>query len=546
MKTTFRQSMSWLHTWGGLWFTWILFAIFLTGTLGVFDDPISHWLREKGKIGEFTPLTAEQRADAVRKAQAYLQEKSPRAEFWTIGLPDDENPELRVFWRADDDAPVHRLRLDAQTGRELPPGTARETEGGHHFVHMHFEFHAGMAGIWIVGAATVAMLVALVSGIVVHKKIFTDFFTFRPGKGQRSWLDGHNALGVLTLPFLFMISYTGLIIFWSIYMPAGILARYAGDEDAFFAKLNEGPPPRPMQFADAPVHELASLMQRGEAAIEREAGFVVVNHAGDRSAAVRIFGRFDPEAETDRLVGRSNGSALFDGVSGETIDVQKPNTVRGGNVLQTQRTMNALHFVRFGGYPMKWLYFLSGMAGAAMLATGAILFMVKRRKKSANEFGGATPRVYRIIEALNVAAIAGLSLACIGFFWINRLLPLDVAQRGTREIVLFFALWLLTLVHAGLRPPLAAWREQLAAVATLCLALPLLNLATTGDWLFAALARGDGETAGVELTAIAFGLIFAAALRQLQRRMAKPAVDTRIDEKTGAPANDVAPATGGR
>lgn len=517
MKQRFRQSMSWLHTWGGLWFTWILFAIFLTGTLGVFDDPISHWMREQGKIGDIKPLTAEQRAESVEVAQHYLAGKAPRAEFWGIGLPDEAQAALRVFWREQEESPFEQRLLDPANGRESG-ASQRETEGGHHFVHMHFELHAGTAGIWIVGAATVAMLVALVSGIVVHKKIFTDFFTFRPRKGQRSWLDGHNALGVLTLPFLFMISYTGLIIFWALYMPAGIMARHDGDEESFFAALNEGPAPRPMQHIDAPLPELSPLMLRGEAAIEREASFVVVEHVGDRSASVRIFGRFDPDAESDRLVGRSNGSALFDAITGETIDVQKPNTVRGGNVLAIQRTMNALHFVRFGGYPMKWLYFICGMAGTAMLATGAILFMVKRRKKSADEFGTATPRVYRLIEALNVAALAGLSLACIAYFWINRLLPLDIADRAVREIQLFFILWLLTLLHAGLRPPMRAWIEQLAVSAALCLGLPLLNLLTTGDWLFSALARGDSETAGVELTAMVFGLIFMAILRHLRQR----------------------------
>lgn len=525
MKQTFRQSMSWLHTWGGLWFTWILFAIFLTGTLGVFDDPISHWMRDKGKVGEMPQSTAASRSQAVALAQDYLVRHMPRAEFWGIGLPNDDEPTLRVFWREADGKPFVQRHLDPHRGTEMKPGSSRESEGGHHFVHMHFEFHAGTAGIWLVGAATMAMLVALVSGIVVHKKIFTDFFTFRPGKGQRSWLDGHNALGVLALPFLFMITYTGLIIFWATYMPAGILTRYAGDQDAFFAKLTEGPAPRPLQSVAAPVAELAPLMLRGEAAFEREASFVVVDHAGDRSAAVRIFGRFDPDAEADSLVGRNSGTALFDAVSGETLDIQKPNSVRGGKVLATQRTMNALHFVRFGGTPMKWLYFLSGMAGAAMLATGAILFMVKRRKKSANEFGSATPRVYRVIETLNVAAIAGLLLACIGFFWINRLLPLDVTERATREIVLFFVLWLLTLLHAALRPPLVAWREQLAAAAGLCLGLPLLNRLSSGDWLFAALARGDGATAGVELTAVAFGLLFIVALRHLQRRAANTLVD---------------------
>ena len=34
--------MAWLHTWVGLWFSWLLFAAFLTGTLAVFAEPITH------------------------------------------------------------------------------------------------------------------------------------------------------------------------------------------------------------------------------------------------------------------------------------------------------------------------------------------------------------------------------------------------------------------------------------------------------------------------------------------------------------------------
>ena len=57
--------------------------------------------------------------------------------------------------------------------------------------------------------------------MITHKRIFKDFFTFRPRKGQRSWLDGHNAVGVLVLPFHLMITYTGLITLMAMYMPWG-------------------------------------------------------------------------------------------------------------------------------------------------------------------------------------------------------------------------------------------------------------------------------------------------------------------------------------
>ncbi len=58
------------------------------------------------------------------------------------------------------------------------------------------------------------MLIALVSGIITHKKIFTDFFTLRTFKSQRSWLDFHNISSVVALPFFLTITFTGLAIFF--------------------------------------------------------------------------------------------------------------------------------------------------------------------------------------------------------------------------------------------------------------------------------------------------------------------------------------------
>ncbi|MEM9335787.1 MAG: PepSY-associated TM helix domain-containing protein, partial [Pseudomonadota bacterium] len=53
MKGGFRQSMTWLHTWTGLLFCWILYFMFVTGTLGYFDTEIDHWMApERGPAKE--------------------------------------------------------------------------------------------------------------------------------------------------------------------------------------------------------------------------------------------------------------------------------------------------------------------------------------------------------------------------------------------------------------------------------------------------------------------------------------------------------------
>ena len=136
---------------------------------------------------------------------------------------------------------------------------------------------------------------------------------------------------------------------------------------------------------------------------------------------------------------------------------------------QVHETIEALHKADFGGWTVKWLYFFSGLTGTAMIAIGTLLFSIKRRKKSEHEFGDATARIYRCVEALNVAALAHCCGKASSTSTGNRLIPAAWPERGAWEIRVFFAVWAATLVHALWRPPRRAWDEQLAAAAVLCL-----------------------------------------------------------------------------
>lgn len=522
----FRQAQAWLHTWCGLWFSWLLFAVFLTGTLAVFDEPISHWMTPEHHAEEAAAAAAPKVATAGRAQRlawgtAYMAEHHPQAQMWELWPADAQGAgELKVYW-FDAKGEYAAAALDPATGAALAADTAtpvRGTLAGHHFVDFHYELHAGQVGLWIVGIAALAMLVALVSGVITHKRIFKDFFTFRPKKGQRSWLDAHNAVAVLTLPFQLMIAYTGIVISGLTFMPAAKLAHYGSDKAAqqqFMADLNGGKPAR--RGIAMPVPELESFAARGQALMGQPVRAVVIDHPGDAAARIGVYG-WNGEAESLHRLSPTTGMASFSAATGEVLQVRLPGAADGGTAALAQSAMGGLHMASFGGWAVKWLYFLCGLAGTAMMGTGACLFMVKRRGKHGTEFGAATARVYRLVEGLNVAAIAGLGIACIGYLWANRLVPLGLAQRADWELRVFFGLWLLALVHALLRKPGAAWREQMGLLAALCLLLPVLNLATTGDWPLAQWLRGDWESAGVEAVSVAFGLAAVAALRFLRRR----------------------------
>ncbi|WP_174999037.1 PepSY-associated TM helix domain-containing protein [Rugamonas aquatica] len=508
-----RQRMAWLHTWGGLWVCWLSFAIFLTGTLSVFVDPISHWMRpelveQHAEESAFAPSGHDaQLAHGVR----HLQQQAQGSSMWEL-WPRAGEREFQVFW-INASGYYSDAHLSTVTGAEVPDdaGKVRDTSGGNHFVEFHHALHAGSIGLWIVGVASAAMLVALISGVITHKRIFKDFFTFRPGKGQRSWLDAHNLLGVLTLPFLFVIVYSGLAISWSTYMPAVIWAQELRTGEKTNVR-DYGPVSQPSGRPGA-MTPLAPLVLRAEQTFGSPVYAVVVNHPGDAAMTVQVYSSTSPSSQQGQLLS-TRGMMTFDGVSGALLATQMPHAVPANPARATMRTLDELHRLHFAGAVIRWLYFLAGLAGTAMMAVGAILFMVKRRVKSLKEFGARTPQVYRLIDVLNVASVAGLPLACIAYLWSNRLIPLALAERHEWEVAAFFAAWLAALVHAACRPAALAWSEQLWTAAALCLLLPALNAVTTGQQVFGYLLAGDIERGGVELAVLAFGAVLAvAALR---------------------------------
>ncbi len=496
MKASFTQSMDWLHTWAGLLFGWLLFAIFFTGTLTVFDQEITYWMQPE--LHHVTPAPLN-----VDAAVRTLEQVAPHAERWWIELPSERTPVSTIQWSQD--GTFMSRSINPHTGQPL---TLRDTHGGEFFYRFHYQLLLDQIGIWVVGAAAMAMLAALVTGIVIHHRIFKDFFTFRPtASSHRSWLDAHNVTSVLVLPFHLMITFTGLVIFWAIYMPAAIQTRYEGDMTTFWAEaelfLERGPAnqPVPLVSLGGLEREARSYWQGGRTQS------IVVEHPGDRHALVHMYRRSDDRLNLD------SGRVTFDGASGAFRAVwlnEKPAHL-------TLSVLSGLHFVRFGGAPMRWLYFGMGLAASAMIATGLVLWVVKRQGRYA-----ATNAVgYRLVEGLNVAAVAGLLVATSTFFWANRLLPPDLPARELRELQIFFMAWSLCLGHALLHgflrrgASLQIWTTHLVLGAGLFCLLPILNAFTTESHLLLTLPQGQWDLAAVDLTALMGGLVLGWTARRL-------------------------------
>lgn len=523
----FRQAMAWLHTWAGLLLGWLLFAIFVTGTLSYFKAEFTRWMRPELQALHTAPQP--NAADVAERALAALRQHAPQTVQWILQLPDARQREAMVLWQGAPRERFQTLLVQPVTGEILTP---RATAGGEFFYRFHFELrtaHQGrwvLQGRWIVGVATLLMFVALLTGVVTHRRIFKDFFTFRPAKGgQRAWLDAHNVSGVLALPFYLVMTFSGLMIFHALYLPAGIAAAYPGargtDSASYFADVQGDAPPsaspkRPAAPAPLPPLAVGTALEQAQA-----------HWQGGRIQRVRA--QRDASGQVRLEITRHDGDRLeygperlwFDGTTGRLLHEAAP----AGPARLTYGVLYGLHLARFAGPGLRWALFGFGMLGSLMIATGLVLWTVKRQAQSRRVASQPQrpPFGERLVATLNLAALAGLPLAVAVYLAANRLLPLQWPDRANAELACFFAAWALTLGVAAMLPGRRGWCALLALAGTLWALLPVLNAATTDAHLGVSLPARDWALAGMDLAFLATGALLLGVARRMGARRNAPA-----------------------
>jgi uncharacterized iron-regulated membrane protein len=517
MKEGFRQSMAWLHTWLGLVVGWLLFFVYLTGTLGYLDKEIDYWMTPEKPHFAATPGTHKQLAIA----QSRLTAVAAGAQTWNIQLIGGrEAPWLEIKWTQKPDASnkrgeTKRETLNPITGAPFD-NSARATGGGQLLYRMHYSlaYMKLNTAILIVMICTVIMFAGMVSGIIAHKRIFKDFFTFRPGKGQRSWLDGHNLLSVTALPFHLVVTYSGLLFFVFIFVPAvpkivfvpkpGLTVQqqvYGGPFGVTSAHI-----PEPAGVAE-PLTALASMVDEADRIWGKDQLTTLeVRNPGDANARVMI------KPLPGATVSIPDYGLLFDGVNGKLVEKFQDPYAFGA----TDQVLKGIHRGLFAGPFLRILYLFMGIGGTAMIGTGLLLWSNKRKTKLLDtnkdlHFGIA------LVDTLNLGTIVGLPIAIAAYFWANRLLPVAMETRAAWEVHVMYLTFAAAFLYPIVRPLQKAWVELLWVAAAAIGLLPLANALTTERHLGVSLAQHDWVMAGFDLTALAVGIVFSLFAWRLQK-----------------------------
>jgi len=482
--------MIWLHTYSGLVIGWLLFAIFVTGTLSYFTTEITHWM--KPELHSNNTIN-----QPVNRAIRHLQQHAVNEKRWRILLPNERSNALTVQWGDRKNRQKHII-----SENNLAPKTARETEGGQFFKSFHYTLQLRQyGGRYIAGIAAMFMLVAVFSGIFTHRRFFRDFFTLRKGKLNKTLTDFHAIFGIITIPFCIVICSSAIMIYATYYNPWSANHYYSGGQKELnkhiipsLTKLSDNSPSAtPIKDFTLIQNQINKLWQ-GTNQIARIT-FEQPYHQNGRVIVERVK-TLSLSNQAERLV--------FSAITSEQLKGYSEHST----AMQIRRIFYGLHEAKFAEPFLRWILFTLGVISSALIGTGLIMWLNKRLEKAKIHHAG-----HFIVARLNLCGILGLIIAVLSYFYANRIIPFDVADRANIEVQVFFITWLISAVHAVVRPINKAWIEQLCVASFICLTLPIVDIFSPEGYLLPSIVQGNMSYLSFTLVILLCGFVLMALAR---------------------------------
>lgn len=500
LKKDETKAMVAVHGWSGILLGLLLYAVVLTGAVAVFAHEIGAW--SAGHLA--TRSSFEQPIDATMRR---LTAQTPPQYREAVNLFEIGDHGLGVFFHRHqpnaEGVPAEKgvyYQLD-NSGRILATvtGFADDLFGPRNddalsafLVDTHVRLHVPNPwGLLLTGILGLAMLVAAISGVLIHRHLFTDIFTLRrrasPVLANR---DRHSVAGTWSLPFAFVLAFTGS--FFSFYGTIGVpvvaMAAFGGDVEALTKAVygNPGTPdPRPAAMGN---------LDRVTADAIRRAGGVPT------FIAVEKFGRADAEVTSyhnPRQGDLEPVALLYKGATAEFVRAKPtvgPQPSAGGTLVGI---MGPLHFGNFAGMLSKAIWFGLGFAMCYVTYTGMRLWVVRRRDDTR-----ALAWLERTLTVVGFGLPFGLVTAAAAF--------LVAMPRGSAVYWTTTAFLIATgaAILAGTVSRSNAVLTTMLKVATggVMLALPLLRMFAAGGPGWAeAVAAGQPVIAALDLAFVISG-----------------------------------------
>ena len=508
-----------LHSWTGVTLGIFLYIVCFTGSVAVFalnetlvwEDPA----KRISYSGEPAPVD--------RVFSDWVTEQKDKGELTSLSLRWPEVGSPYYFFLAsinledaEDGSPggreISRARLHPKT---LQPLEVRGGSMSFWLVRFHIdlrwpgELGGRDVGRFIVGLSGVALLLAILTGIVAHTKMKEEAFSMRLDRSARlRWQDSHKVIGLWGAPFHIMIGFTGAVLgIVTLLTPLVSVMAFRGDVETLRAAVQS--PPVEVTGVEADMMSVDAV----RAMAHPDAGtlptrLTITNH-GDESAVYKVTWPATQE------IARSHIKRMS-GVTGAEVPISKIEAM-DTIASRINAAVGPLHFGTFGGVVLKYLWFALGLALSVITALGVMMWI--ERRQYGNE-GARSDRFYNGLSKLNIGVCTGLAVTTAGLFVHNLVFWGDEAGRLMSIAWTYFGVWGLAIAYAFLRKGVyKANRELIGLTGALLILAAVLNQLMTE--VPAGGIGGHTPTLIIDITLVVFGVISILIARALPE--ARPA-----------------------
>lgn len=476
MKNQTLKSLTEAHAWIGLIISTVLFIVFITGSLSLFRDNIRGWERAPLTVQSNESITTISYDKAINSIQQQYDVDTDHGFF--MREPTPHNPFIEVYFATHLDQPHpitgedhqdQHLLISPQSGRVL--ADADKFEFSTLLFELHFDLGLGRPGLYFVGVITLFFFVAILSGVVIHwRKIAKNFFQYRAEGKKDKWLDAHNLIGTMGLPFHIMYAFTGLVFnLVIIYQISYAVLLYGGNQTALLQAAGFNEPKIEAVNQIQPMQGIDQLRAQAQAKLgDVTFTMVEISHFGDKNAVVGFTAKSNDAFSNIKEIQYK----LSDNTQIYLTENNYDNAVRAG-----LSTIASLHFGDFAGYGMRLAFLCLGLATAYLIVTGNLMWIDKRAKQKKQ-----SPKSLMFVKRLTSGSFIGVILAVAIGFALTTLLPathIDKLEtvKSSMFIAFFFA-----LISSQFAKDVLSFSKVLLGLSGICYCLSLvMNLAYFGN-----------------------------------------------------------------
>ncbi|WP_084705075.1 PepSY-associated TM helix domain-containing protein [Beijerinckia mobilis] len=423
MRSEILRTYRKVHTWTGIIAGLFLFIAFYGGAITVFRDPLTRWVdapntaasTDFDRAGDLIAKTLAAHPEAAREFSLLVSEKRDGSV--------EPARDVQLSWQKSrrDGAPFS-ASLDAEGALKVaqihPSGLFPFIDIIHRTGGLPFNRDIGE---WIMGVVSGLYFLAVFAGvIIILPALAREIFALRIGPNvKRMWMDVHNLIGLLSLPFHIVIALTAFVFcLHDLMLPALDKVVFEGRLPALIKAGNPGSRPPAANSPPATMLPPQVLLEKVAAlAPDFQPTRMQYRAFGTQTATLTITG-FDP-----RHMMRLHGSVVVSPVTGDIVNAEYlPG--HGGTWATITSAFFALHFASYGGTPIHFSYLLLGLAGAVLFYSGNLLWIESRRRSERKNGSDVTQtRATRIMAAITVGVslgcIAGISSAIVIGKWVS-------------------------------------------------------------------------------------------------------------------------------